>query len=423
MTPETLLRAIGDIDDAAIAEAAPDAAPHHPAWWRPVLVVAIGLALVAAVVAAGVRLSRTDPVAPGTEPTTRSSTTSRPSGLTLAIGEATSVSITAVDMALFPASLSTDQITTVLPDLGVPLGGAAWYTMDGALSYVSVQQTTTPDDASALASCGAHYACTTIDLSGSGAVPSDVIMAGNQALVTDVGGVPVASFWYAGDPGVRHYQSDFVVGGVAYRIALTGTDPAADAARLGAIVAAIIAGPPPDLAPLQHPDFPDLRNDDLTLVQAQGDPVFGAYIPSDPPAGWSFDSARRTHNPARNDLDATWTNGDGTLMISASAAGLTPDVDARTVHPDEKAKYDLRLYPIPWSDSIPSNLWDVVQNPVFLPGEITSDVVAARVYTAGEPDSGVPQAQFSVLYGDVLVYIDARGLDAEQLWAVVQQLG
>ena len=87
---------------------------------------------------------------------------------------------------------------------------------------------------------------------------------------------------------------------------------------------------------------------------------------------------------------------------------------------DDKKNYDLSLYPIPRADSVPDELHEIVDNPIFEAEELTLEAVYCRAYKvddAGDTDGW--RMRFSVKYGDVIVSISTKGVEPE--W-VYQQL-
>ena len=87
---------------------------------------------------------------------------------------------------------------------------------------------------------------------------------------------------------------------------------------------------------------------------------------------------------------------------------------------EDKENYDLALYPIPRADSVPDELREIVDNPIFDAEELTLEAVyrrAYKVHDAGDTDGW--RMEFSVKYGDVVVTVRAKGVTPE--W-VYQQL-
>ena len=68
--------------------------------------------------------------------------------------------------------------------------------------------------------------------------------------------------------------------------------------------------------------------------------------------------------------------------------------------------YDLSLYPIPRAESVPEELREIVDNPIFDANELTLETVYMRAYKvdeAGDVDGW--RMAFSVKYGDVIVEV------------------
>ena len=87
---------------------------------------------------------------------------------------------------------------------------------------------------------------------------------------------------------------------------------------------------------------------------------------------------------------------------------------------NDKENYDLSLYPIPRADSVPDELRDIVNDPIFEAEELTLEAVYCRAYKvndAGDTDGW--RMKFSVKYGDVIVSVRTKGVEPE--W-VYQQL-
>ena len=76
--------------------------------------------------------------------------------------------------------------------------------------------------------------------------------------------------------------------------------------------------------------------------------------------------------------------------------------------------YDMGLYPIPLAEPVPKELWEIVSNLIFRAEELTLNVVWKRAYQVEEAgDTSGYRMQFSVLYGDVAVEINSKGVDPE----------
>ena len=118
----------------------------------------------------------------------------------------------------------------------------------------------------------------------------------------------------------------------------------------------------------------------------------------------------------RNQLSVHWYRGYDTVSITVSL----PEGEAQyhLTAPDRPEEYDLRLYPIPWCDSVPEEYRETVDLPTFRAEDMSLAVVEARGH---EKDTGGLTFSFQVLQDSgVLVEYHCDGLTAEQVWALVQ---
>ena len=164
----------------------------------------------------------------------------------------------------------------------------------------------------------------------------------------------------------------------------------------------------------------------LTFEQALSDADFGAYVSANAPSLFSFASSTKSTGKDGACLSVLWEeaadNSDGVIdwKISRSAA----DEHDRIVHADEREKYDRTLYSFPWDKSVPEEFREYFENPVFLAGELTPEMLKARAHLAENDRIGAPgqQVDFSVLYDDVIVFVNAIGASPEQLYDMLTEL-
>ena len=85
-------------------------------------------------------------------------------------------------------------------------------------------------------------------------------------------------------------------------------------------------------------------------------------------------------------------------------------------------QYDVRLYDIPWSESVPEEYRDTVSSPTFRAEDMSLSVVQARVLFRDDAGEGrTARIRFAVLHPDgTLVQYIGTGLTAEQVWAMVE---
>ncbi len=175
----------------------------------------------------------------------------------------------------------------------------------------------------------------------------------------------------------------------------------------------------PDLSKFQYGEYL-LRDESLTPDEALADPDFGAYFPAEGPDGFELTDVRRYQfEEITNYLHGFWSCGYGYLDWLIQP--MTEDAQGRVVTAAERERYDLSLYPVPWSDSVPQEHRETVSDPVFRIGELTMDLVKARVQSG---DEGMPRCFFSVLFdGGILVRVSAKGLSAEWIFNSLTRIG
>ena len=172
----------------------------------------------------------------------------------------------------------------------------------------------------------------------------------------------------------------------------------------------------PDLSAIAPEEIPELMEQMFnTLSDAQTEPDFGRYMPSELPAGFSEAAIRRFKFQNSNYLSALWSKGLDDLSWV-----VEPYTEAdvhRLTGVDDKQNYDLSLYPIPRAESVPDELREIVNNPIFEAEELTLEAVYCRAYKvndAGDTDGW--RMRFSVKYGNVIVSVNTKGVEPEWLY-------
>lgn len=172
----------------------------------------------------------------------------------------------------------------------------------------------------------------------------------------------------------------------------------------------------PDLSVIVPEEIPELREQMYsTLSEARTEPDFGRYLPSALPAGFAESEIRRFQFGDDNVLSALWSSGMDDL--SWVIAPYTQADAHRLTDLEDRENYDLSLYPIPRADSVPDELREIVDDPIFEAETLTLEAVYCRAYkTADAGDSDGWRMRFSVRYGDVLVSVSAKGVDPAWLY-------
>lgn len=172
----------------------------------------------------------------------------------------------------------------------------------------------------------------------------------------------------------------------------------------------------PDLSIIVPEEIPELTEQTFdTLVEARAESDFGRYLPSGIPAGFGDASIYRFKFQDSNFLTAMWSRGMDDL--SWVITPYTEEDAHRITSVDDKKNYDLSLYPIPRADSVPDELREIVNDPIFEAEELTLEAVYCRAYKvndAGDTDGW--RMKFSVKYGDVIVSVSTKGVEPEWVY-------
>lgn len=165
-----------------------------------------------------------------------------------------------------------------------------------------------------------------------------------------------------------------------------------------------------------HADhIPEMFDRKLSHEEALDLETYGSYFLSQTPIGFAQESIH--HHKSQNEeyLSGLWTKGLDELYWEVSV--LTEKDRARLTHAKETDRYDLSLYPIPRADSVPEELREVVDNPIFYAEELTPELVWAKAYKFDEQsDSSGWRMSFSVLYGDVIIKVRSKGIDPDWIY-------
>lgn len=156
-----------------------------------------------------------------------------------------------------------------------------------------------------------------------------------------------------------------------------------------------------------------LTAEKYTLEQAAALEGLGSYVPQKLPAGYSFESAYRNLDVDETNLTISWSRGMDLLMLTVqevSAASETADIG-------KPETYDVRLYEVPYAETVPQEYRQIFDDPVFAWEDMSLEIVESRMKTyADAGDTSSPRGAFSVLFSDgVLVRFNGRGT-AEQIW-------
>lgn len=171
----------------------------------------------------------------------------------------------------------------------------------------------------------------------------------------------------------------------------------------------------PDLSAITAQEIPQWQDTALTQAEALADPDFGAYFLSSPLSGFAEESIRRYQDQHTNALWGLWARGYDELRWEVRQ--MTEEDSARLVDGSQREQYDLSLYPIPRADSVPEQLRDIVDHPIFQAEDLTLEIVTARATTVSDAgDSDGIRMDFAVRYGEVIVEVQSKGVDVQWLY-------
>lgn len=177
----------------------------------------------------------------------------------------------------------------------------------------------------------------------------------------------------------------------------------------------------PDLTTVVADSIPEWFDKDLSQQEALRDPDYGAYMLPIVPNGFVVESIRRYKDQNTDYLSGLWTSGYDELRWKVYTISESDEIRLTSVA--DTANYDLSLYPIPRASSVPDELREIVDNPIFYAEELTTDAVWARAYITGESDDSAGwRMAFCVKYGDIVVEVRTKGVDPEWVYLRLMDL-
>ena len=149
-----------------------------------------------------------------------------------------------------------------------------------------------------------------------------------------------------------------------------------------------------------------------TLAQARQEADFAPYLPTAEPSGYGEFYGRLSYQEgAQNMLFVRWNQGYDNVEVAVYRG---ENHSYNLADPARPETYDLRLYPIPWCDSVPQEYWDTVNDPAFRAEDMSLELVEAR---GREHDTGGMTYSFEVLHPDgTVVSYRCDALSARQVW-------
>lgn len=156
----------------------------------------------------------------------------------------------------------------------------------------------------------------------------------------------------------------------------------------------------------------------MTLEEAQHSEPFGGYMLSEAPIGFTAETIQRYQDENANYLYGLWTKGEGSFdEISWRVSFYDETMENRVTSVDDTKNYDLSLYPFPLADSVPEELFEIVDHPIFNMDELTLEAVNRRAYSINEgSDTTEIRMSFGVRYGDIVVEVTTKGVSPEWVY-------
>ena len=104
-----------------------------------------------------------------------------------------------------------------------------------------------------------------------------------------------------------------------------------------------------------------------------------------------------------------------------SVQDYTEERSAYLADPDKPETFDLRLYEIPYADSIPEAYFYTTNNPIFRAEEVTQQILEARLLPSDEPgDEKQYHGNVGILYQDgFVVEYGSINVSPEELYQII----
>lgn len=292
----------------------------------------------------------------------------------------------------FTEPLTERELTAVTPQLSLPwmnFDGHAGFNGEGKLVAVHLSVPTTVADTAVAVTLGS--------------VAKDYILA-DEPMTTMCNGVAFALYEQAVSPDRVYLEAEAVIGGCDFLFKTTATEENLCAVKTDfelvlTCFTAYDEGKPAldDVTAEAIPEWYDRK---ITHAEALADADFGRYMLAQPPHGYTAESIRRYKDQRNDCLSGLWCRGLNDVRWLVRR--YTETDAARVTSVADKANYDMTLYPVPLGESVPNELWEIVQDPIFEAEDLTLAAVQARVCNGS--------MMFSVKYGDIVVEVSTQGV-------------
>ena len=165
------------------------------------------------------------------------------------------------------------------------------------------------------------------------------------------------------------------------------------------------------------PDWREEKFATLSLARLEAD--FAPYLPAQAPEnyrGTEFYGRLSYQKGVQNYVSVCWYYGYDSAEVQVHRDGYHSYHLADPARPET---YDLRLYTIPWSESVPREYRETVDLPAFKAEDMSRAIVEAR---AIEKDTGGLNFRFEVVHPDgTVVSYRCDRMTAQQVWELVEE--
>lgn len=318
-------------------------------------------------------------------------------------------SVVATDVAYlngyFVEELSQEELAAVLP-AGVNFTGYGGFEKDGTLIEVCLYATTP--------------SVTEVTISPEPIARCCVVSG--EMVASRCGEVEFYVTYSDTGDGVDWLEAEAKIGAYYYLFSTYGTPSEQLRQDFQALLEAYaLAGEKIQLSKVVADGAESWLDEELSQEEARADVDFGAYWPENLPEGFGEGSIRRYRDQNEDYLSGLWTRGHD--EFSWQVCYFEEEDEARCTSSADRENYDLALYPIPRAESVPEELWEIVDNPIFELEELTLDVVYARAYQVEDGgDSEGWRMNFSVRCGDMVVEIRTKGVSPEWVYERLMEL-
>ena len=318
---------------------------------------------------------------------------------------------------LFGEKLTSEELKTLIPSSineWAKVSGEAIYTGYRELYYV-------------LLNISSKDAVAEYDLrisNADSAIHYDCIVQGDNITVSQIDGLDVTAYEYDSSVGTKHLWADFIYDGIRYSIYTECK--IGDLSYTKGYITDIVRSyasemVKSDLSLFKPKTNPVFKDEVLTLSQAFEDKDYGRFFPKNIPEGFQEENIRRHTDPHSDYLSGMWTKGYSYLNWRVSK--LDDFAESRLTSVDDTQNYDLSLYPIPMADSVPDDLREIVNDPVFKIEELTLDTVYKRARIINDiGDTNGYRLMFSILYNDTVVSISTKGVSPEWVFEALKSI-